>query len=412
MKHKKQIAAFKDDTRFKFILAGRRGGKTHLMTEDIIKTIFNAKYGQSICYLGPSLQQAKELVWSSLCDRMRELRWPFTPVVSKSRIELTRGRKIYVLGAERIDRVRGHKFIRCYLDELAFFTHDLDEIWRAIRPTLTDFRGGAICATTPNGKGTPAYDFYQNVCQKEGWAYHNWFTLDNPYIDPAEVEEARRELDERSFKQEYEASWESFEGLAYYSFDDSLHIKPQPKLDPAKPLILSLDFNVNPSTLLLSQLEGQVMSFKKEYSLPQSSTEATISAFVEDFRGSGFSLKIRGDAAGNSRNSATGKSDYFYIEQILTKCGFSWKKEVLSSNPPIVDRLKTVNSWLKPFEAPHRVEIDPSCKDLIRDLSSQELNGRIPSDKNNLGHKADAFGYCLYWQKLIESRVAQGTTQL
>lgn len=408
-KHQKQIDAFLDNSRFKFLLAGRRGGKTFLMTEDIVKTIFHAQPKQEVCYVAPSNAHAKSLIWEPLLERMHQLNWKVRPQISKSRIELLNGRKIYVLGAEKISRIRGKRFIKAYLDEVAYFTHPLTEIWRALRPTLTDFKGGCIMATTPNGKGTDAYDFYLNIQIQDSWKYFKWKTIDNPYISDSEVEAAKTEMDEKSYLQEYEAEWQSFEGLAYYSFDEALHIKPQSPINPQIPLHLCLDFNVNPTSLILSQREDKIMSYKKEYSLKNSSTEETIIRFCEDFKKQPISLKIRGDASGSSRKSNTGKSDYHYVKEILNSYGFAYDYEVLSANPPIVDRVKTVNSWLKPFSGDHKVEIDPICKELIRDLSSQEIDGRIPSPKNNLGHKADAFGYDIYWQNLIENRKSQKT---
>jgi hypothetical protein len=324
-------------------------------------------------------------------------------MISKSRIELSGNRYIYVLGAERISRVRGHKFIHAYLDEVAFFSESLFDVWRALRPTLTDYRGGAICATTPNGKGTSAYDFYMDILQKEEWKYFHWKTIDNPFISKEEIENAKRELDEKGFKQEYEASWESFQGLAYYNFDENVHIKPI-KPDFSYPIHLCLDYNVAPTTLLLSQYIDGKLRYFKEYSYMNSSTEVTMDNFVLDFKhlNKSIVLKVRGDAAGNARKSTTGKSDHFYIKEILTRNGFQWDFEVRSSNPAIVDRVKTVNSWLKPYAGSPRIEIDPSCRDLIRDLSSQALDGRIPSSDNNLGHKADALGYDIYWQSVVE----------
>jgi PBSX family phage terminase large subunit len=405
IKHRSQIEAFHDAARFKFILAGRRAGKTFLITEHIVKTIHNAKRGQSLVYLGPTLQQSKELIWRPLIQRLHQLNWKFRPVISKSRIELSNNRSIYVLGAERIARVRGQKFIYAYLDEVAFFSESLFEIWRALRPTLTDYRGGAICATTPNGKGTSAYDFYMDILQKEDWKYFHWKTIDNPFISKDEIENAKRELDEKGFRQEYEASWESFQGLAYYNFDELVHVK---KITPdlSVPIHLCLDYNVSPTTLLLSQFRNGILNYFKEYSYMNSSTEVTLENFVLDFSElkSKVKLKIRGDASGNSRKSTTGKSDHHYITEILTKNGFNWDFEVAASNPPIIDRVNTVNSWLKPYQGSPKIVIDPSCKDLIRDLSSQEINGRIPSDKNNLGHKADALGYDIFWQHMLSKR--------
>lgn len=414
IRHQVQIDAFNDDSRFKFILAGRRGGKTFLIVEDILKTINQLPpYGELI-YIGPSLIQAKELIWEPLDRRMRQLKWNYSPYISKSRFELSRHRKIYILGAEKIRRVRGHKYYKAYLDEIAFFSTPISEVWMAIRPALSDARGGAIVSTTPNGKGTDAYDFYLSTLNIPGWKYFHWRTLDNPFLDPVEIENAKKELDEKSFKQEYEAEWQSFEGLAYYNFDENVHIVKQPEITAELPLHLCFDFNVNPTTLLLSQPHEGMLRYKKEYSFKNSSTESTVEAFCLDFlnKREHLKLNIRGDATGSSRSANTGRSDYYYVQQILTKYGFRYNYEVASSNPPIVDRLKTVNGWLKPVVGSHRVEIDPSCKELIRDLSSQALDGRKPSDSNNLGHKADAFGYDIYYENLLHRKVKQATILL
>ena len=137
-------------------------------------------------------------------------------------------------------------------------------------------------------------------------------------------------------------------------------------------------------------------------------------AFCNDFKNKAeyIKIKIRGDASGKSRSSTTGKSDYHYVKEILELHGFNYVLELLPKNPPIVDRVKHVNGWLKPVAGNHRIEIDPSCKELIRDLSSQELNGRHPSDKNNLGHKADALGYDVYYEQKIGTRTRSRTLEL
>jgi len=400
LKNPFQVAAYKDKTRFKYLLAGRRGGKTFLITNDICKTIRSSKRGSKIFYIGPTNTQTKALMWEPLEEAFRERGWEYEPKVSEQYFKLYGNRKIYLIGAEKISRIRGHACVKIYLDELAFFTKPLAEVWRACRPTLSDTKGEAIFATTPNGKGTQAYDLWIEAKAKHNWSCHSWKTIDNPYIPADEIEEARKELDEKSFLQEYEAEWQSFEGLAYYSFNENTHIKKQPDIDTNLALHLCFDFNVNPTTLLLSQYDGQKLRYKKEYSFKNSSTEATIKAFCDDFEDQKnyLRIKVRGDAAGKNRSANTGKSDYHYVEELLQFRGFQFERQVPRANPAIVDRVRHVNSWLQPMEGPHKIEIDPCCKDLIRDLAAQELKGRHPSDHNNLGHKADAFGYDIYWQ--------------
>lgn len=414
MKHHKQIAAYKDDARFKFILAGRRAGKSELIVEDVCRAVSLMPPRSDIFYIGPTNQSAKEIIWSRLEERFYQNKYKFEPYISKQCFEFSKQRLVYVIGGEKIRRIRGHKVYKAYLDELAFFESDLNEVWRAVRPSLSDLKGKVICSTTPNGKGTQAYDFYLEVLKKPEWKYYHWGSIDNPGIDRSEIEDARKELDEKSFKQEYEARWESYDGVAYYNFDEQVHIKQQPVINTNMPLILHFDFNVNPTSLVLGQRYPDMYRFKKEYSFKNSSTEKTIEAFCEDFKSdkSKLNLKIRGDASGSARSSTTGYADYYYVHEMLRSYGFNFSHEVKASNPPIVDRVKHANSYLKNSLGQHRVEFDPSCVDTIRDFSSQETDGRVPIDKNGLGHKADACTYGIYWDWFINRASPSSTVQL
>lgn len=414
LKHIKQIAAFDHPSRFKFLLTGRRGGKTTFMREDILRSLPVCPDKGEIYYIGPTNMQAIELIWEELEDRIDQLGWKCSPKISKQRFEFSRGRKIYVIGAEKIRRIRGHKVYRAYMDELAFFETPLDKVWRAVRPALSDLRGHCIVATTPDGKGTPAYDFYLQVIKNPEWKYFHWHTLDNPYIDPEEIEAAKRDMDEKSFKQEYLATWESFEGLAYYCFDEGTHLGSCAEIDESHPLGLCLDFNVNPTSLLLVQKQGDFSFWRKEYSQKNSSTLDTMKSFCEDFkdRKDRLHLEIYGDSTGHNRKSTTGRTDYFYVQEMLAHYGFHYQMKVPAMNPPIVDRVAYVNAWLRNVKGESRIQIDPGCSDLIKDLSGQVLEGRFPSDKGNLGHKADAFGYFISWHQLQGARGAQRSIQL
>lgn len=412
--HNKQAEAVFDKTRFKFWLAGRRGGKTVGVREDILRHIPSMPDNAGILYCAPTNQLAKELIWNELDDRITELNWKCKPMVSTQRFEFSRGRYIQVLGAEKIRRVRGKKFYRAYLDEIAFYSSDLGEVWRAVRPTLSDYQGGCIVSTTPNGKGTQAYDFYLQIQAKTEWKYFHWKTIDNPFIDPQEIEAARNEMDEKSFKQEYEAAWESFEGLVYYGFDENLHIKKQPPIAPELPMEISFDFNVNPTTLLLLQDTRDKKRLKKEYSLKNASTPDTVKRFCEDYKHLAGSTPVYyyGDSTGSARESTTAKSDYYFVEEVLKSYGFQFQRRVPGVNPGILDRVAYMNGALKNVNGQSTIEIDPSCTETIRDLGSQEIDGRLPSAKNNLGHKADALGYYIFWKHIVEKRGVSRMIQL
>ena len=387
------------------VLAGRRGGKTFLMLERCLKKMAHSKPKDEVYFVGPSNHHAKELAWDYFKFKLAKLGWSHKPMISRQMIELQEERKIYVIGAEKIDRIRGHKVWHVALDEIAYYTHPLADIWKAVRPSLTDRKGSADFGTTPDGKGSDAYEWFMNHKGRFGWSYHHWTSIENPYLDPTEIEEAKRDLDEKAFNQEYLATWETYEGLAYYNFDEGLHVAPCSAISLQHELVLSFDFNVNPTTLLLSQLVGHKKYIRREYSFADSSTERTVKAFIEDYiRGPRVPIKLRGDAAGNQRKSTTGKSDYQYIHEALSIAGIKFTHEVPLSNPAIIDRVNAVNGWLKPMAGDPKIVIDPSCKQLIRDLAGQKTEGRLPSPANNMGHKADALGYDVYWDHLMSKR--------
>lgn len=417
MKHSKQIAFMDDEARFKFVLAGRRGGKTKGMVELIAEDVHHCPPKGTVFYIGPTNQQAMELVWEDLEDRFDELGWRYKPLISKQRFEFSRRRRVQIIGAEKIRRIRGRKAFSVYGDEIAFWESDLFKAWRAIRPALSDLRGRAVLATTPNGKGSPAYKFYRHLfddARKLGddespWKYFSWKTLDNPYIDQDEIEAARRELDEKSFNQEYNAEWESFEGRAYYNFEEALHVAKTSvqKIDLAHPVELNFDFNVNPTTLLISQEIGGTTFWRREFSDKNSDTVTTLKRFcaeMEQYKGQ-VSLNIHGDAAGNQRKSNTGYSDYHYVRELLVERGFRHSFKVSARNPAIIDRLAHANARLKNARGESRTVIDPSCTELITDLDSQTIEDgkREPDTTGNIGHKADAFGYNAWW-KFLETQ--------
>jgi hypothetical protein len=401
----KQIAAFHETKRNNLILAGRRGGKTFVMLERCLRKLAYSKKNAEVYYIGPTNQSSKELAWDFFQNRIYRLGWECKPLISRQVFLLPDDRKLYVIGAEKIERIRGHKVWHVAMDEVAYYSKSLSHIWKAVRPALSDLKGTADFGTTPNGKGSDAHDWFQYHKGNFGWAYHHWTSLENPWLDPKEIEDAKRDLDEKAFRQEYEATWETYEGLAYYNFNDDTHVKPCSTFTPGVPLHLVFDFNVNPTTLLVSQFVGDKMYYRREYSFADSSTERTIKAFITDYKDlSTLPVKIRGDASGNQRKSTTGRTDYQYIHEALTNDRIGFHHEVPSVNPPIIDRLNAVNGWLKPLVGEPKIIIDPSCKYLIKDLGGQKLEGRHPSPANNLGHKADALGYDIFWQHMLSKR--------
>jgi hypothetical protein len=131
---------------------------------------------------------------------------PVTRDLSKQerRIELVTGGSVECWSLEDPDAGRSRKYRRVVIDEAAKCRH-LEVAWnQAIRPTLADFRGDADFYSTPKGRNF----FWALFCRgldplDPDWACWQQPTGVNPFIHPGEIEDARRQLPERVFQQEF-----------------------------------------------------------------------------------------------------------------------------------------------------------------------------------------------------------------
>lgn len=71
-----------------------------------------------------------------------------------------------------------------------------------------------------------------------------------------EIEAATRELDERTYRQEFQVRVEILTaGRNYFAFDRTKNTR-QLSFDPRLPIFWTLDFNVNPMTSLIGQRDS------------------------------------------------------------------------------------------------------------------------------------------------------------
>lgn len=223
-----QRVVLSDKKRFHVCVAGRRCGKTRMSVITlVIKALECPTTEGAVLYAAPTLSQARVLVWDLLCELGR-------PVIAKinistSEITLVNGVKIYVRGADSPDSLRGMKLYYAVLDEFKDHKH---ATWSTIvRPALADMKGGALIIGTPESGPSEfreMYDRGQNDDPKSEWKSWHLTTLDNPLIDPAEIEEAKQSMSTQAFNVEFMASFASMEG-AIFKEEWLLYSKDEPK---------------------------------------------------------------------------------------------------------------------------------------------------------------------------------------
>ena len=180
------------ERRFVVVMCGRRFGKSELSQILIIK---EALKGGQVAYITPTYKLAQVFF-----ERLTKV-LPFKNNIQKLKIYCPNEGSIEFFTGERLDNLRGRKFHLVIIDEAAFIP-DLQGGWEnSIRPTLTDYEGRAVFLSTPRGK-----NFFYSLFMKQGendWQSFKFSTYDNPHINPREIDEARIQLPEVVFNQEY-----------------------------------------------------------------------------------------------------------------------------------------------------------------------------------------------------------------
>jgi len=378
-----------DDTnRFKVVVAGRRWGKSWLSMHEMAKY---ARFPNSkIFYVAPTYKMCKQILWDDLKEKFIRCRWAKKINESDLTITLVNGSQIYLRSGDNPDNLRGVSMDYLVMDEAAMIDQ---KMWTEVcRPALSDRQGGAMFITTPKGKGSWIYELWQGAHSQENWKSFQYTTLDGGNVPPEEIDAARSELDERSFKAEYEASFVEYAGSIYYNWDSSLHIQPQDR-DFKKNEILhvGMDFNVSPIVAMICRVNGNEISVIDEISMHGSNTYELAEELRNRYPDN--RMWVYPDASGQARKTSSNTSDH----HILRNSGFQLK--VKNINPPVKDRIAAVNSSLKSTDGSVKLHIDPKCKNLIKCISGQTYKEgtQVPDKSGNLDHMNDALGYLVHW---------------
>lgn len=193
--HKNQTKILESNARFRVVMCGRRFGKSELSQVEIIS---NAIQGMNVAYITPTYKLAKTF-FEKLIQCV-----PFENNKSDLTIHFPNMGTVEFFTGERLDNLRGRKFHLVVIDEASFIP-DLEDGWlNSIRPTLTDYQGRALFLSTPRGKNY-FYSLYMKGGQKD-WDSFKFTTYDNPYILTSEINDAKAQLPNAVFEQEYMAN--------------------------------------------------------------------------------------------------------------------------------------------------------------------------------------------------------------
>lgn len=412
--HKGQREVFNDPHRFKVVVAGRRWGKTQLSKLTICRAACKKK--QLIWYVAPTYGMARSILWDDLKEALPR-KWIRSVNETRMTIKLLNGTRIELKGADKPDTLRGVGIHFLILDEFQDMKKD---VWtKVLRPTLAQTRGRALFIGTPKsfnylyevymlGQRGEEYTDKKGKVHKNAWKSWQFPTITSPFIPASEIEAARNDLDEKSFRQEFEASFETMAGRVYHAFDRREHVRPC-AFNPKLPIWVGQDFNINPMTSVIMQPQsnGEVWIIDEVVLRGSNTTETSEELGKRYFRWLNHLTMYPDPAGAQGSTKGRGESDL----DILRDAGFK-RLKYKRKHPKIADRVNAVNRMWKSADSTIRMRVDPKCKHTI-DSMEQTIykEGTNEVDKSQgLEHAGDALGYCIDLEFPVRKRKLLGVS--
>lgn len=404
--HPEQRRLWDSPARYRVVPAGRQSGKTELAKRFIVKKALNwTREDGFFIAAAPTWNQARRIYWQDL-RRMVPRDLILETRHSDLQIRLKTGTTIQVFSLDAPERIEGVKISGIVLDEFASCKPDVFDAH--IAPALVHHKGWAWFIGVPEGRNH-YYKLFQDAltARRPDWDGFHWKSAE--IVDPSEVEAAKERMDPTLFRQEFEASFESYEGQAYHEFSRATHAKNLLPYNPLATLIIGFDFNVEPGVAVVCQeFKGQTHVIGEVWIPKHSNTLKVCRKLEEDWGGHQGRVILYGDATGGARGSAKVRGSDWDLIRGFFKEEWSgtgrWSARVPRSNPAERSRVNAVNCRLRDARGSINLLVDPkAAPNLVEDLEGVRiLTGTAGElDKKTdptLTHISDALGYYIQRQ--------------
>lgn len=180
-----------------------------------------------------NLLTSKPVAWfaptyRTLGDGWRALAETLKPITnrrneSEHRLEVSGGGSLECWSLDSPDSGRGRAYAALVVDEAAL-VKDLEAAWEeSMRAMLSAYQGSAWFLSTPKGTANYFHSLYRKGQDPlSDWASWQRPTRTNPFIAPEEIENARKDLTDLAFAQEYEAQFVTWAGAVFRRITDAV----------------------------------------------------------------------------------------------------------------------------------------------------------------------------------------------
>lgn len=375
-----------NNPKYRFVCGAlsRRTGKTTIA--NVIGQLITLVPGTNVLIMSPNYQLSQISF-----EEQRKLIKKFGIEVAKDNskdriIELENGSTIRMGSINQVDSCVGRSYDLIIFDEAALTDDGEDAFNIALRPTLDKDGSKAIFISTPRGKNNYFAKFFQRGFSDE---YPKWASIhsdyrENPRVSEADIEEAKKTMSSSHFKQEYEASFNSFEGQIF-KFDSDKCVENLSEFDYSTcDCIMGLDIGFKDATagiVLAHDYNTGMFYALEEYMM----SEKTTDQHAESVRHLELKYNVQ----------------FIFIDSAAQQTRYDWAYNhdiaTINANKSVLDGIAYCQSIIEN----NRLIVDPKCVNLLGSLDQYrwDPNAALIKEKpvhDQWSHMADALRYALY----------------
>ena len=395
--HPQQQEFFDNQNEIVGLSAGYGAGKTRSLCAMALKLM-----AQNVGFIGAILEPTGPLlrdIWQTDFDQFLEhYEIPYSFRASplpEYVVHLKEGDcKLLCRSFENWSRIIGLNLAFCLADEIDVVSPTICE--KAFPKILGRLRAGNVrqfcAASTPEGFRW-LYNTFGTDEAKERTDRQliKMRTQDNPHLPSDFIERMQANYDPSMLQAYLNGEFINLTtGQVYSRFtreQNVTNIKPDIGLEPLR---IGIDFNIQNTNAVIGIVQDQKLLIFDEV-VAAYDTDALAQTIKSRYPMN--KIYVYPDASGGNRSTNATQTDI----EILSGYGFS--NQSPRSNPPVRDRVASVQALLCNGKGESRLQIHASCRKLIESMELQSYNEKGEPDKESgYDHMADAVGY-LIWRE-------------
>jgi len=404
--HQKQ---FCDDTEHRklALVCGFGAGKTHaLVSKACILAAMNVGFVSAV--FEPTSPMLRDILIRTFNELLEQWEIPYefrvSPLPEYKLIFEEGNHTILLRTILTYQRLRGQNLCAVGFDEAdTVGQYDAEQ---AQTMALARLRSGNIqqfyVSTTPEGYGYCFKTFEKEA--KPDTALIRGRTMDNPFLPEGFIDSLKENYPPQLIAAYLEGQFTNLNtGSVYSRFSRDIHVKD--KLPDYRDEILrcGIDFNIDNTNAVVGVQDGNKLVIIDEIAKAHD-TDALAKELIRRYPKR--RILIYPDSSGGNRSTNAQKTDIAILE------GYGFTNQSPKSNPPIKDRVSSVQALLCNGKGESRLEISSSCRTLIECLELQSWDEKtdLPDKQNGHDHFPDALGYMVYREfNLLYARSGRGT---